>query len=247
MQRRRAPWRPAAATPQDPNATIQGSTADYRVMQGPLFKKPGADPAAQKVVRLSRKVGDSIRTTGRTWAGPMGGEWVQLDPAGGSKPGWLLVEGPGFGIPGPLLERVDPGDEEPVVLRVLSPIDDSPLCELCLKPSQTVRHAKNWIALRLPGLAPEKITAARERPSDKTHGMGLRNFPASWIIEDCTRIRDTPFKSGDEFVFFYMGDAAGDVEAERAKSGAYRQQPLAHHRALAFLRSRAGFPRAGQR
>ena len=25
-------------------------------------------------------------------------------------------------------------------------------CEICLKPSQTVKHAKHWLALRMPGL-----------------------------------------------------------------------------------------------
>jgi len=54
---------------------------------------------------------------------------------------------------------------------------------------------------------------AKEKPSEKTHGQGLRNFPANWILEDevppcCrgrhwvtalavvwqVRIRDTEFK-----------------------------------------------------
>ena len=25
---------------------------------------------------------------------------------------------------------------------------------------------------------------AKEKPSEKTHGQGLRNFPATWILED---------------------------------------------------------------
>lgn len=25
---------------------------------------------------------------------------------------------------------------------------------------------------------------AKEKPSEKTHGQGLRNFPANWILED---------------------------------------------------------------
>ncbi|CAK9065329.1 unnamed protein product [Durusdinium trenchii] len=133
------------------------------------------------------------------------------------KPGWLLVEGPGFNQPGPLLEEVRASDEEPIVLYALSPIDDSKFCEICLKPSQTVKHAKHWLALRMPGLKVENIIVAKEKPSEKTHGQGLRNFPANWILEDEVRLRDTPFRDGDELVFFYMGDAAQDVAAAAAE------------------------------
>ena len=30
----------------------------------------------------------------------------------------------------------------------------------------------------------ESIIVAKEKPSEKTHGQGLRNFPANWILED---------------------------------------------------------------
>ncbi|CAE8588274.1 unnamed protein product [Polarella glacialis] len=190
------------------------ASSEYRVLQGPLFKKLGTDPTSQKVIRLTRKVGSTLKTTGKTWTGPSGGRWVEQLPT--EKPGWLLIEGPGFGQPGPLLDPVQPGEEEPIVLFALSPIDDSPLCEICLKPSQTVRHAKRWLALRLPGLQVNRIAVAKEKPSDKTHGMGLRNFPANWILEDETKLKDTPFKDGGELVFFYMGDAAEDVAAAAA-------------------------------
>eukprot|EP00930_Biecheleria_cincta_P096879 TRINITY_DN88657_c0_g1_i1.p1 TRINITY_DN88657_c0_g1~~TRINITY_DN88657_c0_g1_i1.p1 ORF type:complete len:221 (-),score=44.46 TRINITY_DN88657_c0_g1_i1:13-675(-) len=195
----------------------QELSVEYRVLQGPLFKKPSKNPASQKVIGLSRKVGSKVSTTGKTWTGPSGGVWVELDPSK-EKLGWLLIEGPGFNQPGPLLELVEPGEEEPIVLFALSPIDDSPWCDICLKPSQTVRHAKHWLALRMPGLQVEKMMVAREKPSGKTHGQGLRNFPATWLITDEVRIRDTPFKNNGELVFFYMGDAAEDVAEFKAKA-----------------------------
>mmetsp|Transcript_15013 Transcript_15013/g.41141 ORF Transcript_15013/g.41141 Transcript_15013/m.41141 type:complete len:241 (-) Transcript_15013:77-799(-) len=206
---------PAEAVADAAPAASAADGEEYRVMQGPLFKKPGSNPETQKVIKLSRKVGSKVKTTGKTWTGPSGGEWVQLDPAA-EKPGWLLVEGPGFGMPGPLLEKVIPGEEEPIVLYALSPVDDSHLCDICLKPGQTIRHAKNWVAMRLPGLKAEKITVAREKPSEKTHGMGLRNFPANWLFDDLMRIRDTTFKDGGEFVYFYMGEAGVDIKEHEA-------------------------------
>lgn len=197
-------------------APAEAAGDEYRVMQGPLFKRPGANPDNPKVIKITRKVGSKVKTTGKTWTGPSGGEWAQLDPEA-EKPGWLLVEGPGFGIAGPLLEKCIPGEEEPMVLYVLSPVDDSKLCDICVKPFQKVKHAKNWIALHMPGLRPDRITCAKEKPSEKTHGMGLRNFPANWIIDGDTRFKDTPFKDGEEFVYFYMGQAAEDIEEEKKR------------------------------
>lgn len=204
---------PADATAESAaeNATVEATSCEYRVLQGPLFKKPGSDPAGQKVIKLNRKVGSKIKTTGKTWMGPSGGQWVELD-ATAEKPGWLLIEGPGFNQPGPLLEEVSPGEEEPIVLFVLSPIDDSKLCDFCVRPSETVGSAKRWLLYRMPGLVKSKIQVAQEKPSEKTHGMGLRNFPTKWMIEDRQKISETPFKDGSEFVFFYLGEAAADIE-----------------------------------
>ncbi|CAE7310391.1 unnamed protein product [Symbiodinium natans] len=83
---------------------------EYRVLQGALFKKPSKDPSSAKVTKLSRKVGSKVRSTGRTWRGPAGGLWIELDA---KKPGWLLVEGPGFNQTGPLLEKLRPAEEAP--------------------------------------------------------------------------------------------------------------------------------------
>jgi len=204
-------------------ALVEGAPGEYRVMQGPLFKKPGSDPATPKVtqVKPERQVNSRVMTTGRIWTGPSGGEWVELDPASETR-GWLLVEGPGFGMPGPLLEKVEPDEEDSLRLFVLSPLDDSRMFDISVKPSQTVRHVKNWIATRRPWMSVSKITCAQEKPSSKTHGMGLRNFPANWIIEDRTKIGETPFKDGMEFVFLYMGDAEADLREyeERRKEAA---------------------------
>eukprot|EP00439_Symbiodinium_sp_Y106_P064010 s6040_g10.t1 len=50
---------------------------EYRVMQGPLFKKPSKDPNSSKVIKLNRKVGSKVQSTGQTWQGPAGGLWLE--------------------------------------------------------------------------------------------------------------------------------------------------------------------------
>merc|ERR550532_1728690 len=135
-----------------------------------------------------------VKTTGKTWVGPSGGEWVQFDASSEGKPGWLLVEGPGFNQPGPLLEKVEPGEEEPMVLKVTHPVEGEASFDICVKPDQKVRQAKAWIVLHIPG-----------------------RQDTSFILEDSMKMRDTPFKESGEFFFMYNGDVGEDIEAAKAK------------------------------
>mmetsp|Transcript_92910 Transcript_92910/g.271969 ORF Transcript_92910/g.271969 Transcript_92910/m.271969 type:complete len:283 (+) Transcript_92910:83-931(+) len=188
--------------------------AEYRVVQGPLFKKPGTDPASEKIIGLKRKVGSTVKTTGRTWQGASGGEWVELAPSTGEKPekpGWFLVEGPGFNQPGPLLEKIVPGEEPPVVLKLFSLITKSVLCEVPVKPSQTIRAVKWWIALRDPHkLKLDKILVARQMPSEEEQGnFSIASFPTSNLHQDANTV-DGSFKDGDSVPYFYMGEASDD-------------------------------------
>merc|ERR1711879_233018 len=116
------------------------------VVQSSLFKKPGSDPETQKITKLSRPLGSIVRTTGQSWTGPSGGKWVQLDPDA-EKPGWILVEGPGFNTPGPMLENAEPGEESPLILKLYSMITSSEVCEVCIRRGATISTLKNWISL----------------------------------------------------------------------------------------------------
>merc|ERR1711879_1074647 len=118
-----------------------------------------------RIIKLSQPVGSKVGTTGRTWTGPCGGEWVELD-MWREKPGWLLVHGPGFDQRGPLLEKVLPGEEEPMVLSVMSPVlsdgvtqstEDVHLCDICARPSQTLGEVKGLIVSQCPQLRPHKL------------------------------------------------------------------------------------------
>jgi len=203
-----APADGAAADAAAGDGTACGGALECRVLQGPLIKKLGTDPAASSgITKLKRKVGSKVKTTGKTWTGPSGGEWVELDPSA-EKPGWLLVEGPGFNQPGPLLERAEPDEEEPLVLKVTSPIEGGGSFEICVKPDQKIRQAKAWIVLHIPGLRADRIVATREKEGRQD---------ASFMLEDSMKMRDTPFKASGEFFFVYNGDVEEDIEAYKAK------------------------------
>ena len=80
-----------------------GGPSAYLCAQGVLFAKRSADPASSGIVQLKRAPGSTVGVTGRLWTGPSGGVWAELDESRGEKGGWVLVEGPGFGLIGPAL------------------------------------------------------------------------------------------------------------------------------------------------
>eukprot|EP00408_Alexandrium_pacificum_P061171 CAMPEP_0171164326 /NCGR_PEP_ID=MMETSP0790-20130122/5610_1 /TAXON_ID=2925 /ORGANISM="Alexandrium catenella, Strain OF101" /LENGTH=223 /DNA_ID=CAMNT_0011629077 /DNA_START=108 /DNA_END=782 /DNA_ORIENTATION=+ len=87
----------------------------YRCAQGVLFMKRREDPRSGKILKVSRPVGCLVHCTGHVWTGPSGGQWAELD-AGKGEAGWVLVQGPGFGLTGPAL--VDAGGGDSIHIKV---------------------------------------------------------------------------------------------------------------------------------
>merc|ERR1712039_251762 len=149
-------------------------------------------------------------TTGKLWTGPSGGDWVELDAAA-EKPGWLPVEGPGFNMPGPLLEKVEPSEEAPLVLKLYSLITKSVLCEICVKKGASMRVIKWWVALRDPHkLKPAKVLLAINMPSDTDQGsFSISSFPTSNLANDEAKV-DQVYEDGAQVPYFYMGESSDD-------------------------------------
>jgi len=205
---------PEAGEEAGPDAVVaapQLVPSEYWVMQDTLFKKPGSDPATGKVVKLGRKVGSKVRTTGRTWTGPQGGEWVELESRG-DKPGWLLVEGPGFGAPGPLLEKAEAGEEPRMVLHAARPViaaamDNSnvEVRDFIARPSMKVREAKGLIA-GLFGIDRKGIIMSKpkDRNGEQTAG-NIDNTGAESLLLDDATMGEAGFVHGHDVPFVYMG------------------------------------------
>ncbi|CAJ1407795.1 unnamed protein product [Effrenium voratum] len=114
----------------EPQAQVEPAVelkeGDYYVTLGVVFKKAGTDPETQKIVKLNRKVGAVVHTTGKVWKGPTGGFWVELDVSSGDsgageKPGYVMIDASGFGTPGPCLQKASKEDGEKVLLTAKKP------------------------------------------------------------------------------------------------------------------------------
>ncbi|CAK9037698.1 unnamed protein product [Durusdinium trenchii] len=73
----------------------QDQPTAYRVLKSDLFKKPNV--SGDKIIKISRPVSSTVRTTGELFVGASGGIWAELDVTAGEKKGWIYVKGPGFG------------------------------------------------------------------------------------------------------------------------------------------------------
>merc|ERR1719336_1885629 len=118
--------------------TDEGGLKAYCVAQGICFLKPSENPASVKIFKTKRPVGSIIYTTGRTWKGPQGGLWAEVDVVHcPGEMGWVLVEGPGFGMKGPVL--VDPsGTDNASVLINVRWLKDPPIFSCMMPKTATV-------------------------------------------------------------------------------------------------------------
>lgn len=218
---------PAAAVPHTPKQSIDqffngaqdGEPGEYRVLQGVVFKKPGTDPTTDKGLRKVQAVGSTMRTTGRIWWGKHGNEWVELDSK--DSPGWVLVQGQGVGMPGPLLQKVDQDEEVPFILRTGAPItiikdgdsDDQPPEErkFVMKPSASMTEVKSWISLLF------RLNASKLRirkPEDQRPSTGKyvvwHNRGDDEFVPDAWSLSKAGFRDGDlvEYTCFGFEDAS---------------------------------------
>jgi len=173
---------------------------DYYVTLGVLFKKAGTDPETQKIVKLNRKVGAIVHTTGKVWKGPTGGFWVELDVSGdsgaGEKPGYVMIDAHGFGTPGPCLQKASKEDGPPILLKAAKPAGakawdgSNGEKEFLVLPKTKVSEIKTILAM-LFGLSAEGVTI-------KTGSS----------LQDDSTVEDAEFRTGDQVHFQFVGAKA---------------------------------------
>lgn len=173
--------------------------ADYYVTLGLVYKKPGTDPATQKILKLNRKVGAVVHTTGKIWKGAAGGFWVELDTSvgdtgAGEKPGYVMIDASGIGTPGPCLQKANAEDGEPLLLRANVPDGG--------KPWDGGSGEKEFLVVSKTSMLEVKVVLGMLFGLDKD---GITVTGASGALSDATTIKDAGFAAGEEVKFEYKG------------------------------------------
>eukprot|EP00747_Dinoflagellata_sp_TGD_P168085 gnl/TRDRNA2_/TRDRNA2_193703_c0_seq1.p1 gnl/TRDRNA2_/TRDRNA2_193703_c0~~gnl/TRDRNA2_/TRDRNA2_193703_c0_seq1.p1 ORF type:complete len:478 (+),score=97.46 gnl/TRDRNA2_/TRDRNA2_193703_c0_seq1:166-1599(+) len=192
--------------------------AEYCIVQATQIKKLGADPAKGTLKKLTKKVGSTLSTTGRSWTGPKGGEWVEQ--AAAENPGWFLVEGQGFGVAGPLLRKLEQHESSSsyMVLRVEKPqankANDEAMLdvrEFAISCSAKVREIRQWIAW-IFGLDPKKLMLGPPAPEGLKLDVEYEMKVDDWcstpdkMLKDDAGAQESGYKSGDVVQFLYTGN-----------------------------------------
>mmetsp|Transcript_30243 Transcript_30243/g.76374 ORF Transcript_30243/g.76374 Transcript_30243/m.76374 type:complete len:215 (-) Transcript_30243:114-758(-) len=162
----------AAGAGSTPSGLREGGVPSYMVAQGLVFIKHAQDPTSQKIVRAKRSVGFMVYCTGRSWTGPLGATWAEVDDT--RSPGecsWVLVQGPGFGVVGPLL--VDPLSEEHASQRIaVRWCRDPPIFECVMPKTATIGDVVNVFCART-GLNKKETILTKSLPKKAPNGSGI--------------------------------------------------------------------------
>lgn len=195
----------------DTEITDTGDRCEYRVLQGVVFKKKGKNPKTDKGIKMTRSVGSTLRCTGREFQGQDHSLWVELDNI--DSPGWILVKGESLGIPGQLLEKVQMGEEEPIILKVAEPSqsEESKQRDICIRASCSIQELKAWISLYFKVKA-SMINICKpqsQRPSNNKvvawHNLGSEEF-----VQNNVSIQSAGFRHLDSIAYVYMGYLGDD-------------------------------------
>mmetsp|Transcript_128579 Transcript_128579/g.359817 ORF Transcript_128579/g.359817 Transcript_128579/m.359817 type:complete len:213 (+) Transcript_128579:65-703(+) len=163
-----------AVAPQAKGMTSDGPTA-YMVAQGVIFLKRSEEPSAQRIFKCRRAVGTMICTTGRQWSGPAGGCWAEVDEARcPAEAGWVLVEGPGFGVSGPLLVTRKLGEDDDAYQDIrIRWCKDPPIFECVMPMHATIGDLVKAFCSQT-GLSPKETIFTKGLPGKAPNGSGTR-------------------------------------------------------------------------
>lgn len=202
----------------------------YKCAHGILFTKRSEDPSHPVILQLARPAGTHIYSTGLCWRGPKGALWAELDASKGEM-GWMLVEGPGFGLSGPAL--VDASlTVGAVTVEVwncgMSESTNIVVYQGLVERDVTVQQLKD-IVCRATRLNPIMVCLCKDLPGRDPLGSGAL-LPASYMHEihdDCTL---DSFARGNHVKFFmvYVGNFEADYKQWGKQLGIKDEQPRTH-------------------
>ncbi|CAJ1380935.1 unnamed protein product [Effrenium voratum] len=180
---------------QEVEGLTEGGPTEYTVAQGVCFIKPSEDPKSTKILKAKRPVGLPGCNSGTTWRGPQGGLWAEVDCARSpGEMGWVLVEGPGFGLRGPCL--IDPeandGASQMIHIRWLK---DPPIFNCMMPKSATIGDLVDTFCART-GLNRKETILTKGLPSKAPNGSGALlpvdyTDPKERMTIEEAQIRDT--------------------------------------------------------
>lgn len=166
----------------------------YKVVQGTVFLKRDKEPTSRNIVKLSLPVGKKLHSTGYTWKGPQGGTWAELNESRSKEVGWMLVEGPGFGVQGPLL--MDEAAEEVRQVVKIKLTDSQDAIFSCTVPKEVTIRTIIEMLCDQTGLENKEVVLTKGLPAKSPDGSG-RLLPLDYTRPQDILSRDATVAEAD--------------------------------------------------
>mmetsp|Transcript_106163 Transcript_106163/g.310336 ORF Transcript_106163/g.310336 Transcript_106163/m.310336 type:complete len:219 (-) Transcript_106163:110-766(-) len=187
----------------------EGGPQLYCCSQGAIFVKRSSNPKSKKIIRLQRPVGTNVHTTGKTWRGPGGGTWAELNAARGET-GWALVDGPGFGLNGPAL--VDAAKDRDLVRLeiILLDVQAMPIFESLLPKDLTLKKVKK-IMCQQTGLVEGHCCLGKDIPyhHDSKQPISIDYMPS---LEEDRTVGSLGFPGAGRIYCIYLEELPQDFK-----------------------------------
>lgn len=194
-----------------PDDCLAGGPNAYLVAQGICFLKRSRNPCSTQITKVVKAVGTVLHTTGKTWRGQQGRIWAQMAADGSpDDSGWVLVEGPGFGVVGPLLLGCSDGMGAAGAPSVQVKLGREVVFECLVPPSATVSQLLQVMCARTR-LTPSRVILTKAAPRlDPRTGVPLpADFaPEGKVLRPNMLLRDV--HNGEPFLLHYCGDFKAD-------------------------------------
>jgi len=184
----------------------------YQVVQSILFLKPHEEPTSTKIVKVKKSCGYKVYSTGYTWRGPQGGLWAEVDPTRNQGTvGWMLVEGPGFGVKGPLLMDEATDNSLVTTVKILINTEDA-LFSATVPRYVTVGTLIEMLCSRT-GLENKEVVLTKALPAKNPDGSG-RMLPLDYTHPKDVLRREWTLGEADvqdKIYLIYMDELPQDV------------------------------------
>jgi len=172
----------------------------YRALHNHIFAKRSTDPELDMIARVACNQGDVFYGSTSTWTSDTGAVWVQQRHA--ARPSWLLVEGPGFGVDGPMLiKEATAKNHVQISISFISQIGPFRVYDAFMSVDTKFKKLKEALA-DATGLNARSIMLVRNLGAD-----GQKN-----LIQDHTTLQGNGYHGKAKLYFMYMDNFAMDFK-----------------------------------
>lgn len=200
-----------------PSEIRNGGPLEYVCATDALFVKRMKSPTDScKITKVKRRSGSLVHATGALWTGKFGGVWAEMEESLGKR-GWALVEGQGFGLPGPALIETSVAEKQYLAVQVVLLQEDAlntgTVYEMLIDKDAKVQTLKTHMC-SATGLTLHHCCLSKELPPKLENGVraGIDYMPE---MKDERTLISYNFDGFAQIFLVYVGDVPPNLRVRQ--------------------------------